>query len=71
MTASTREFRRKNYRRIRIVMEAVRDGCNDCPDRGMLCQRHIEEMGDLLANPKKWLPVWEQRIFGSTEEAAS
>lgn len=30
-------------KRLRIVSEAMRASCNNCPDRGLLCDRHIDE----------------------------
>lgn len=61
------KFKSDIHRRIEIVIDALRDGCNDCPDRGMLCTRHTEIASDLFLDPRKYLPIYEREIFGDDD----
>lgn len=66
--------RRKNfidnlYARRTTLINAIKDGCNDCED-GHPCREHAGKIINLLTSPKKYLAVYEQEYFGENSSDA-
>ena len=58
------KFKRNIRKRMEIVMEAIRYGCNDCPFDGLLCNKHLAVAYRLTLDPMNELPKLESEIFG-------
>lgn len=56
---------RELKKRQRIVIEAIRQGCERCPTKGMLCFDHEQVLLDLMLSPVKTLKKWERELFGT------
>lgn len=63
-SAGPMKFKANIRKRMEIVMQAIRDGCNDCPFEGMLCDKHIAVAYRLTLDPRTELPKLEAEIFG-------
>ena len=58
------KFKRNIRKRIEIVVQAIRDGCNDCPFNGIVCSKHLAVIQRLTLDPRRELPKLEAEIFG-------
>jgi len=51
------------HKRKLIVVRAIRDGCPDCPDEGLMCEKHLRELRPLFTRPRQRLKAFEDRLF--------
>lgn len=51
-------------RRIRDIIQLMQESCHDCPEKGLLCQKHLEIARDLHLSPKGHLERLEAEFIG-------
>ncbi len=53
------KFKKQIERRCEMLLRDIKDGCNDCPEDGIFCEKHLKIAQKLAVDPHQWLDVIE------------
>lgn len=65
---SNPEFREALNKLRRIALQELRDGCVDCPEKGIMCSKHLPVAMDMFMNPKKYFAKEMEKWQPSTDQ---
>lgn len=49
-------FRKALTRAIHLMIDEIKDGCNECNDDGA-CREHSKIIGDILLHPRRYIEM--------------
>lgn len=59
------QFKKQIESRCNRLLRDIKDGCRDCPDDGIMCEKHLEVAQKLVVDPHKWLDAIEAEYRAS------